>query len=156
MRFREAFDPFHLGTAEEGVNSLSYLTFHWVNLMMEKGSNKMLESVDDLYDLPYALRSEVVSQKVQKQILLSQPLSAAVEEESPSIPKYQLLKALHKCFGVRFYSIGLLKLISDILSFASPLLLNVIVQFVDKKENIKMWQGYAAGVGICLTTLLSM
>lgn len=42
-----------------------------------------------------------------------------------------LLRALHKCFALQFYSIGILKLMSDMAGFAGPMLLNKLVQFVE-------------------------
>lgn len=45
-----------------------------------------------------------------------------------------LLRALHTCFGVQFYSIGVLKLVSDMAGFAGPLLLNRLVAFVQDES----------------------
>lgn len=41
-----------------------------------------------------------------------------------------LFRALHHCFALQFYGIGMLKLISDMAGFAGPLLLNKLVIFV--------------------------
>ncbi|XP_072938675.1 ATP-binding cassette sub-family C member 10 [Epargyreus clarus] len=53
-----------------------------------------------------------------------------------------LFRALHSCFALQFYSIGLLKLISDMAGFAGPILLNNVVRFVED-ESIDMHYGYA-------------
>lgn len=42
-----------------------------------------------------------------------------------------LLRALHSCFALQFYSIGLLKFVSDTAGFAGPMLLNRMVLFVE-------------------------
>lgn len=52
-----------------------------------------------------------------------------------------LLRALHTCFALQFYSIGILKLISDMAGFAGPLLLNRLVAFV-QDESIDEHLGY--------------
>lgn len=57
--------------AEERVNFASYLTFHWVNALMEKGSRGNLRTQDDLHDLPIYLRSDVIAQKVGSLQLLA-------------------------------------------------------------------------------------
>lgn len=58
-----------------------------------------------------------------------------------------LLRALHKCFWVEFYGVGVLKLIADCAGFAGPLLLNQLVSFIEtKEEDIRYGYGYAAGL----------
>lgn len=54
-------------------------------------------------------------------------------EVLPPKRKYNvsLFKALHKCFGFEFYSIGFLKLLSDLSGFAGPLLLSRLVNYVE-------------------------
>ncbi|CAL4219410.1 unnamed protein product, partial [Meganyctiphanes norvegica] len=72
-RFHEAADPYNLGIAEDGVNFLSYMTFHWVNGLMEKGSLGLLKTQDDLHDLPLQLRTDVIAHKVTLAPLSSRP-----------------------------------------------------------------------------------
>lgn len=58
-----------------------------------------------------------------------------------------LLRALHKCFWLEFYSVGFLKLIADCAGFAGPLLLNKLVSFIENnEEDIRYGYGYAAGL----------
>ena len=58
-----------------------------------------------------------------------------------------LLKALHICFGLQFYSIGILKFIADCAGFMGPLLLNKLVRFIEtKSESIQDGYLYAAGL----------
>lgn len=45
-----------------------------------------------------------------------------------------LLRALHHCFAVQFYSIGMLKLVADMAGFAGPILLNKLVTFVEDES----------------------
>ncbi|KAB7504946.1 Multidrug resistance-associated protein 7 [Armadillidium nasatum] len=152
VQLREVFDPYNLGIAEDGVNWLSFLTFYWVTSLMQKGSERRIESNNDLFELPNPLKSEVVSQKVHKHLMLSHPLTADKEGEE-KIPKRLLLKALHKCFGKRFYAIGILKFVSDALNYGGPLLLHFIITYVED-SSMATWKGVVAGVGICLTSLV--
>ncbi|XP_062527496.1 ATP-binding cassette sub-family C member 10 isoform X2 [Bombyx mori] len=63
-----------------------------------------------------------------------------------------LLRALHKVFAVEFYSIGLLKLVSDMAGFAGPLLLNKLVEFVED-TTIDEHIGYTFAVSLLIATL---
>jgi hypothetical protein len=47
-----------------------------------------------------------------------------------------LLRALSKTFLVEFLSIGVLKLVADCAGFASPILLNLVVTFMEDKVPI--------------------
>lgn len=68
-----------------------------------------------------------------------------------TIRKASLLRALHACFWVQFYSIGLLRLMADVTAFAGPMLLNKMVQFIeDKSEDVK-W-GYIYAFGLVMST----
>ncbi|KAK8730961.1 hypothetical protein OTU49_007721 [Cherax quadricarinatus] len=152
-RFHEAADPFNLGIAEERVNMLSYITFHWVNALMQKGSLGNLRTQDDLHDLPVQMRTDVIAQKVHKTMMISQPLPS-YESERPPQQKHFFLKALHKCFGVQFYSIGLVKLAGDSLSFSGPLLLHELVTFIENKDE-DILKGYAYAGGLCVVALIA-
>lgn len=69
------------------------------------------------------------------------------------IRKTSLLRVLHSCFWVQFYSVGILKLIADISAFAGPMLLNKLVGFIeDKSEDIK-W-GYIYALGLVMSTTI--
>lgn len=62
-----------------------------------------------------------------------------------------LLRVLHRCFWVQFYSIGILKFAADCLAFAGPVLLNKLVSFIeDKSEDVSY--GYLYAFGLVATT----
>ncbi|XP_063822575.1 ATP-binding cassette sub-family C member 10 [Ostrinia nubilalis] len=65
-----------------------------------------------------------------------------------------LLRALHSCFAFQFYSIGILKLVSDMAGFAGPILLNRLVAFV-QDESIDEHLGYTYAAGLLVATLVS-
>lgn len=46
-----------------------------------------------------------------------------------------MFKLLHKCFGCEFYSVGILKFITDSISFMGPLLLNKLIGFIEDKSE---------------------
>lgn len=42
-----------------------------------------------------------------------------------------LLKALYKAYGLPYLLLGIIKLLNDILGFAGPLLLNVLIRYLE-------------------------
>ncbi len=42
-----------------------------------------------------------------------------------------LLKALYKAYGLPYLLLGIIKLVNDILNFAGPLLLNVLIRYLE-------------------------
>uniref|UniRef100_A0A8C3QAN2 Uncharacterized protein n=1 Tax=Geospiza parvula TaxID=87175 RepID=A0A8C3QAN2_GEOPR len=56
-------------------------------------------------------------------------LSINPEEETVS------LTILHAAFGLRFYTLGLLKLADSLLDFSGPLLLNLLVNFMESRQE---------------------
>ncbi|XP_044256061.1 ATP-binding cassette sub-family C member 10 [Tribolium madens] len=171
IRFTEEGDPSYLGVAMENVTWLSRLLFYWVNPLMEKGVQGKLNNSEDLYDLPFSLNCGTVSTKLDKALtgnvdeIRRRQLTCSISSQStPTSPdvtfigvrrhNVSLFKALHKCFWVQFYSIGFLKFIADCAGFASPLLLNRLVTFIeDKSEDIK-W-GYLYAFLLMTVTLIS-
>lgn len=66
-----------------------------------------------------------------------------------------LFMALHKCFWVQFYGIGILRFIADAMAFAGPILLNKLVSFIENKsEDISL--GYMYAAGLFVSTLIGI
>lgn len=64
-----------------------------------------------------------------------------------------LLRLLHKCFGVQFYAVGVLRFIGDCSGFMGPILLNKLVGFIeDRKEPVSF--GYLYAGLLFLSTLI--
>ncbi len=81
--------------------------------------------------------------------------------ESPSISRQHrrsnpvsLLRALNKAFGREYYSLGILKFFGDGLGFAGPMLLNLLVSYMENQKEAT-WHGYAYAAGLFCSTLLS-
>ncbi|KAJ8945829.1 hypothetical protein NQ318_008713 [Aromia moschata] len=170
VRFSEEGDPAYLGIAMEDVNWLSKMLFYWVNPLMEKGCNGKLSNSEDLYDLPMSLSCGYNSAKLKKHFrpkkksesdrtlasasTASTPISPDISFVEVGKDNVTLLWALHRCFWLQFYSIGILKFIADCSGFAGPMLLNKLVAFIeDKSEDIK-W-GYIYALGLMSCTLLA-
>ena len=143
-----------LGWAEEEANIVSKIFFHWVNPLMKKGNKILLKKADDLFFPPLTLDTKMIKEIFQSIIRLQKLSShfsynampnresniqrkATVEEgdEGKRRPlKISLTKALYRAFGVVFMAVGLLKFLTDCLSFAGPVLLNYLVSFMENKK----------------------
>ncbi|KAJ9574314.1 hypothetical protein L9F63_026040, partial [Diploptera punctata] len=139
---------------------------------MEKGFKKKLQNSDDLYDLPLNLTPAYLCAQLDMAMIqmskhykdTNRDLSGVIQREeeiddnvkkSGSRQKSSsLLKALHTCFGVQFYSIGLLKLIADFAGFMGPLLLNKLVTYIETKSE-SMEDGFLYAAGLFGVTLIS-
>ncbi|KAF5302801.1 hypothetical protein FQA39_LY01981 [Lamprigera yunnana] len=169
--FIEERDPHYLGVAMEDSTWLSNLLFYWVNPLMKKGVDGKLNNPDDLYDLPDSLNSTTLSLKLEKALIgniddVQKKIVEHIHETTPSIsrepiisevtvrPRVSLLKALHKCFWLQFYGIGILRLIADCAGFAGPLLLNKLVSFIEDRSQDTHY-GYLYATGLLVTTLLA-
>ncbi|XP_060531878.1 ATP-binding cassette sub-family C member 10 isoform X2 [Cylas formicarius] len=167
VRFMEEDDPFYLGVAMENVGWFSRLFFLWVTPLMQKGVNDKLTSSDDLYDLPVDLSCAVVgweldnavrNVKLQSALHSSDRATSTSTDDSPAVNMvkrdFMLLKALHRCFWLEFYSVGILKFFADCAGFAGPMLLNRLINFIEDKSEDMKW-GYVYASGLMATTMIS-
>lgn len=127
-----------LGAAHDGFNFLSKLIFHWVNPLIKKGVLGKLRKNDDLFDLPECLNIKKLFEKLQMNLNLSK----------------SLFRALHRSFGVEFYAIGILRLLSDLSNFAGPLLLGGLLRSGAVNDDPTQ-QAYYYAFGLFFTTLIS-
>ncbi|XP_029448719.1 multidrug resistance-associated protein 7-like isoform X2 [Rhinatrema bivittatum] len=148
---------------EDGESWLSRFFYLWLNPLMKRGYRQKLNRPQDVYLLPHRLQTATVRnhfracwQKHQRDQLLSPhqahnsseanckgrpPPSCLATTDGPTgtssdVQKdVRLLSVLHSAFGLRYYSLGLLKLGGSMLSFAGPLLLNLLVNFMETREE---------------------
>ncbi|KAF6211146.1 hypothetical protein GE061_014261 [Apolygus lucorum] len=143
FRFNADDDRGYLGNPMDGYGPLGRLFFSWVNPLLSKGCSGQLESSDDLYDLPVELCAHHLSGHITRAVY---PLHESYSRKS-------LFRALHTCFWVEFYGIGIIKFIGDVAGFCSPLMLKALVQFIeDSTEPVSY--GYIYAVGLCVTALI--
>ncbi|XP_029448686.1 multidrug resistance-associated protein 7-like isoform X2 [Rhinatrema bivittatum] len=150
---------------EDGESWLSRFFYLWLNPLLKHGYQKKLKQPQDVYLLPHKLQTRAVfthfsncwqakmAAKVNacnftKSDGRGRPLSSglAAAENDPE-KKVSLLSVLHSTFGLRYYSLGLLKLGGSMLSFAGPLLLNSLVNFMETREEpLSLGILYAVGL----------
>ncbi|NWY94272.1 MRP7 protein, partial [Loxia curvirostra] len=104
--------------AEDGESWLSRFFYTWMNPLMKRGYQQKLNQPQDVYLLPHQLQAARVCDRphhAQKAV--------------------RLLSVLHAAFGLRFYTLGLLKLAESLLGFSGPLLLNLLVNFMESRQE---------------------
>lgn len=142
--------------SEDGESWLSRFFYIWMNPLMRCGYQWKLNQPQDVCVLPRQLEAARVCERFyscwQKKAALHQ-----VEEETVSLTSsiiaggdgnsnapdslhrgqeaVQLFSVLHAAFGLRFYALGLLKLAGNLLGFSGPLLLNLLVNFMESRQE---------------------
>ncbi|XP_050807529.1 ATP-binding cassette sub-family C member 10 isoform X3 [Gopherus flavomarginatus] len=147
------------GVAEDGESWLSRFSYAWMNPLMKRGYQWMLNQPQDVYLLPRRLQAARVHDHFyscwQEKAALSQEEEDTMSSTSPIVTKsdgsgdassssgspcdaqkaVQLLAVLHAAFGLRYYSLGLLRLAGSLLGFSGPLLLNLLVSFMESHQE---------------------
>nr|XP_033794309.1 multidrug resistance-associated protein 7-like isoform X2 [Geotrypetes seraphini] len=147
---------------EDGESWLSRFFYLWLNPLLKHGYQKKLKHPQDVCLLPHRLQTRTVFRHFSKcwQSKMADEKKAcnftkadatATNDPIGRIPdtpkKVSLLSVLHSSFGLRYYSLGLLKLGDSILFFAGPLLLNLLVNFMEtRQEPLSHGILYAAGL----------
>lgn len=159
---------------EDRATYVDYLTFGWIKNLMKKGFKRELNGPGDLCMLPRCLNIrlalESFIEKLVKNVKLNEyrnnPIidvellgdydflhgSIRYEDEPEEssqrlIGKNSLLRTLLSTFGRKFFALGVLKFLNDCLSFAGPLLLNQLVQFVEFDDtDLKTGLVYASAL----------
>ncbi|XP_025978767.2 ATP-binding cassette sub-family C member 10 isoform X2 [Dromaius novaehollandiae] len=143
------------GVAEDGESWLSRFSYAWMNPLMKRGYHWMLNQPEDVYVLPHQLQAARVCDRfyscwqqkaalhqAEETVSLTSPIIAggdgssnALDGSPPAQKGVQLFSMLHSVFGLRFYLLGLLKLAGSLLGFSGPLLLNLLVSFMESRQE---------------------
>ncbi|KAE9461431.1 hypothetical protein C3L33_06661, partial [Rhododendron williamsianum] len=107
---------------ERHVNIFSKITFGWMNPLMQLGAKRPLTE-KDVWKLDTWDRTETLNSKFQQ----------CWAEESRR-PKPWLLRALHRSLGGRFWWGGFWKIGNDVSQFVGPLILNQLLQSMQRRD----------------------
>uniref|UniRef100_A0A3B4XU10 ATP-binding cassette, sub-family C (CFTR/MRP), member 10 n=1 Tax=Seriola lalandi dorsalis TaxID=1841481 RepID=A0A3B4XU10_SERLL len=164
--------------AEDSSGCVSRLFYLWLTPLLRRGQRGELDRPADVYHLPRKLRTSVVCRyfhqcweacrrggavsdggdqwprPVSRNLLNGTWSSHYLEEPLELEGDVGLLRVLHKAFGLRYYTLGVLKVVVNMLSFAGPLLLSSLVNFMEE-EGAPVSTGAWCALGLFATTLLS-
>lgn len=105
---------------EEEADIFSRLCFNWMTPLMKLGYKTFLTE-KDLPPLPHEERATLTTSTFEK----------AWQNQIENAKHPSLLKALVKAFGGPFIVGGLFKAVQDVLSFAQPQVLRILIKFVN-------------------------
>lgn len=128
-------------SAEDGASYASQLMFCWVGRLLDMGWKGELRSPDDLDVLPRQLQTESVRVQFDRHVHISVEKTYSLDGDGQSShdpnedhKNFSLFQALNKAFGWEYYPLGLLRLLSDLLGFAGPVLLHALVTFIENPK----------------------
>uniref|UniRef100_A0A8C4V7Z7 Multidrug resistance-associated protein 1 n=1 Tax=Falco tinnunculus TaxID=100819 RepID=A0A8C4V7Z7_FALTI len=138
---------------ESSASFLSRITFWWITGLMVQGYRRPLEA-KDLWSLNKEDKSEEIVQPLNmlyspKKQQKSSDSNGDVTEEAEALiikpsqksSEASLFKVLYKTFGPYFLMSFLFKAAHDLLMFAGPEILKLLINFVNNKAAPN-WQGY--------------
>ncbi|VDM39196.1 unnamed protein product [Toxocara canis] len=128
---------------DQHATFLSRIFFCWTNDLIKKGYRLQLNNISDLFKLPSCLEADVV----EKEFIESAPTRFVDDED------FSLTKTLLRAFGAPFFALGALKLVSDVSTFAGPILLHLLVVCLDDEKCDD--DGYNYSLLMMLSTFLS-
>ncbi|PKA65483.1 ABC transporter C family member 13 [Apostasia shenzhenica] len=117
------------------------LTFKFANIMMDLGVQKQLNFAD-LVQLP----SELMPSSSHNTLLTCWMAENNIMDSDPS-----LFKAICYAYGWPYLRLGILKVVNDGIGFLSPLILNKLIQFLQKGSNLR--HGYVLALALGLTSI---
>ncbi|XP_036624800.1 multidrug resistance-associated protein 7 isoform X2 [Trichosurus vulpecula] len=117
--------------SEEGESWLSCFFYLWLAPLLARGARGQLQQPQDTCLLPYRLRTAYVAH-----------LFRAHWRE-----RAKLWQVLYRAFGQRYLTLGLLKLAGTLLGFSGPLLLSLLVGFLENEQE-PLSQGVLYAVGL--------
>ncbi|XP_057540622.1 ABC transporter C family member 13 isoform X4 [Amaranthus tricolor] len=132
----------HLSNSETLQTIWTLLTFNSIKSIMDKGATKQLD-FEDLLNLPL----DMDPSSCHALMLTSW---RAQQSENCSNPSF--FKAICSAYGWSYFRLGLLKVFNDCMGFAGPLLLNKLIQFLQKGSG--GMDGFLFAVSLGLTSVL--
>ncbi|KAG8512068.1 Multidrug resistance-associated protein 7 [Galemys pyrenaicus] len=105
--------------AEDGESWLSRFSYAWLTPLLSRGARGELRQPQDTCRLPHRLHPDYLARVFQ----------AHWEEGA------RLWKALYGAFGRHYLALGVLKLVGTMLGFSGPLLLSLLVGFLEEGQE---------------------
>uniref|UniRef100_A0A452TJ18 ATP-binding cassette sub-family C member 10 n=1 Tax=Ursus maritimus TaxID=29073 RepID=A0A452TJ18_URSMA len=116
---------------EDGESWLSRISYAWLTPLLARGARGELRQPQDTCRLPHRLHPAYLARAFQ----------AHWQEGA------QLWRALYEAFGQHYLALGLLKLVGTMLGFSGPLLLSLLVGFLEEgQEPLSNGLLYALGL----------
>ncbi|XP_051939169.1 ATP-binding cassette sub-family C member 10 isoform X2 [Hippocampus zosterae] len=144
--------------AEDGSGCFSRLFYLWLTPLLRRGRRGELDRPARVYHLPRDLRAAVIRRRFRRSWATCRrgaspeprprPVGPDFAEELPELDgDVSLLRVLHVAFGGRYYALGALKLVVNMLRFCGPLLLSLLVALSARAALVSAIYAKALRVG---------
>ncbi|XP_053313014.1 ATP-binding cassette sub-family C member 2-like [Spea bombifrons] len=131
---------------EENASFFSKVTYSWYSRIITLGYKKPLER-EDLFELNEADSSYSICPAFEKNWRKEH------EKKGSGYKRPSLFWALWNTFKYSLIKIALMKVVADILAFASPQLLKQMIAFCES-WSVESWDGYSLAFALLLVTVL--
>ena len=135
--------PRYAKSPEESANFISKMFFLWTNSLYKLGQTHALE-MEDLWPLVENDTTEAISAQFDAE--WNKELAKPKEQRS-------LKGAVWRTFRGEFILGGLYKLVNDVLVFAGPMILNLVIQFIST-PGWPLWYGVLFAAGIFFASMI--
>uniref|UniRef100_A0A672LWS9 ABC-type glutathione-S-conjugate transporter n=1 Tax=Sinocyclocheilus grahami TaxID=75366 RepID=A0A672LWS9_SINGR len=140
-----------LQNPEARATFLSRITFNWFNrCMVIKGYKRPLVQ-EDMWDLNEKDSSQAICQRFED--IMAIELKKKKKDSESEYPNSWLVPTIAKTFKGVLLESAFFKLIQDLLSFASPQLLKLMISFTQDKSS-HAWTGYLYAVLLLVVAFL--
>ncbi|XP_061536277.1 ATP-binding cassette sub-family C member 10 isoform X4 [Phycodurus eques] len=149
--------------AEDGSGCFCRLFYLWLTPLLRRGRRGELDQAAHVYHLPRSLRTAVVRRHFHQSWVACRggaapdPWPRPAQNFQEDLPELEgdvsLLRVLHATFGGRYYALGVLKMVVNMLRFCGPLLLSLLVGFMED-EGAPVSRGAWCCAALFASTLL--
>ena len=158
IKCRNLLNLNNLVSEEDKSNYYSYLSFAWLQEMMKKGYRQDLKSIDDMPQLPEELNINSVckdftnnytDRDIDENPIINPDvlLETRPDEISFLAENRTLIQTFVKSYGREFMVIGVFKMMNDFFTYAGPLLMNRLVEYIETdSQDFKIGCMYASGL----------
>eukprot|EP00697_Spironema_sp_BW2_P016516 gnl/Spiro4/7777_TR4091_c0_g1_i1.p1 gnl/Spiro4/7777_TR4091_c0_g1~~gnl/Spiro4/7777_TR4091_c0_g1_i1.p1 ORF type:complete len:1516 (+),score=565.05 gnl/Spiro4/7777_TR4091_c0_g1_i1:47-4594(+) len=129
-------------SAEANANFFSRLVFSWVNPVIDQGNRRTLTEMD-LPELSYEDSTDKVVADWDTAWKFHMEEMAA--NKTPG--QGSIVTVMRRLWGCGFLISGIIKVSSDILQFAGPLILQQMLKFI-QDDSAPLWHGFALAAGL--------
>eukprot|EP00884_Botryococcus_braunii_P005633 jgi/Botrbrau1/15070/Bobra.0286s0003.1 len=108
----------------------SQLFFTWVSPLLQRGSTRQLHQ-DDMFYLDPDLEPSQCSWVLWDEWTKERAGAARMSVQSEKVYHPSLFWTIARAYGMTYLGLGILKFVGDSLNFAGPLLLNLLLKYLD-------------------------
>ena len=135
---------------------LSKLTYYWFIEFFKTAAKRRSILFSDIWDLEDNMKIEPVTGRFDKELNKEMDYIKKLQENSSKpirFKSFNAMKVVNRVYGRRILSVSFLKLMNDLITFSSPILLNLMIAFISNTNEPK-WHGLLIVIAFVFTSIL--